>query len=396
MWTDRLIASLAGRVYFVLVHSAAALGHSKARAFCAMRRHPCPDGPFDLWVHCSSLGELETARPLLLLYSEKNPGHSLLVTFFSPSGFDAVQVISDTVSITALPWDIPSSVRQFLQKARPKKAVFIQYDLWPALMQGMDAHQIPWGVAFYKHTKKGGYFHRMLQKAHFVSTQTKEDEFLLRSFLPADKAVCVGDGRFDNVLRRSQSIPSFPPAWNSFHDLTGYGVFGSIWPDDASLILPLLARFPHLKWILAPHDVSEKNITFWEEKIPMPWVRFSKLSNETAPAKVILLDTVGHLFDLYSGAQFAYIGGGVHRKLHNILEPLAWNVPTAFASSGETNHWEAVAAVEYGCAASVSTPIELARKVAEWDKERPRAVDFIREHTGATGRLMRLVESLQG
>jgi 3-deoxy-D-manno-octulosonic-acid transferase len=386
------------------VRAAALLGHRRAQALLRFRSStPIPNGPFDLWIHCASHGEWETVQPVVLRYRTEHPSDRILITFFSPSGLHASIPTSLNASIATLPWDTPRAVRDFLDRTQPKRLVLVQYDLWPALLHACRTRRIPWGVVNARWTPSLRWTRNLWQSASWITVQTSEDAAHFRRL--GLNAQAVGDTRFDNVVERaSQPLPFnwLPPAFAAFNDAQGLVVLGSVWPEDAPLVLPLIARFPEYKWLVVPHDVGEESLRFWASKIPVPHLRWSQLEGVNVEdsgrilhpenARALVVDRVGLLFSLYSLASFAYVGGGRSDGQHNYWEPLAWGVPTAIAHEGLEARTDAREAVDAGFLHPAHDAENLREQWVRWQNNPPQGCTaWMQQKGGASEATLRAI-----
>ena len=404
MWIDALLAPFAGQLFRAGVRAAALLGHRRAQALLRFRSStPIPSGPFDLWIHCASHGEWETVQPVVRRYRAEHPSDRILITFFSPSGLHASIPTSLNASIATLPWDTPRAVRDFLDRTQPKRLVLVQYDLWPALLHACRTRRIPWGVVNARWTPSLRWTRNLWQSASWITVQTSEDAAHFRRL--GLNAQAVGDTRFDNVVERaSQPLPLnwLPPAFAAFNDAQGLVVLGSVWPEDAPLVLPLIARFPEYKWLVVPHDVGEESLRFWASKIPVPHLRWSQLEGVNVEdsdrtlhpenARALVVDRVGLLFSLYSLASFAYVGGGRSDGQHNYWEPLAWGVPTAIAHEGLEARTDAREAVDAGFLHPAHDAENLCEQWVRWQNNPPQGCTaWMQQKGGASEATLRSI-----
>jgi len=405
---------LPGALYVGALRGAAMKGHRKARAMLAVRRQQVlPEGPFDLWIHAASLGEYLMSKPLLDLAQQD--GLRVLVTSFSTSGAEIAQRELDTGhsapkassahTLTAhfafAPLDRPKAVRSFLARTQPQQVLFMKYDLWPVMTAELHRSRIPYSVAFAEVKPRATRLwvwnpleRPMWAGAAHVFHQTLES---LERWTRAGytNGHLSGDGRFDQVGKRPA-----PLGVEAFTDFRPVLVLGSSWQPEENLLLPLLLRFPELKVILAPHDVSRTaDIT---ARLPVPAIRWSEFEQHAptvkGEARILLVDTVGDLAALYACGDLALVGGAFGPGLHNILEALAHGLPVVCGPKIE-GHWEAI---------HPEAPVTLLPKnaqpsdLAQWLKERlekpallqtekVKAQAFIAQHCGASQRVWEIL-----
>lgn len=314
-----------------------------------------------IWVHCASLGEFEQARPLLEHFrAMKNPPQ-IALSFFSPSGYvpQAQTPLADEVYY--LPWDFVRQQQKFVESIQPQLCILIKYEFWPNLIHVLQSKNIPivsvssrfnpqqflfkpWGKWLLKYLAQVNSF--------FVQDQPSKD--VLKQ-MGIEQVQVVGDTRMDRV---SQLLDR-PIASEKVQALKGipYGVLGSSWPEDEALFWPLLDRLPQQKWVVAPHDISEKRLQQIENLSGKSWTRWSTSSSEELlNSSYILVDTIGELKHLYAHAQWAYVGGGMGTKgLHNILEAGIYGIPVIIGKNYQ-RFQEAIDLIEAGGVFSVSNP----------------------------------------
>lgn len=331
---------LPGALYAFAVTCAAFAGHQKAGAMLQARRNQSiPEGPFDLWVHVASLGEYLMAKPLL--DTAQKAQLRVLVSFFSTSGAEIAK--GNEAHFAFLPFDRAKAVDAFLTRVQPRQVLFIKYDLWPALVSGLQRRAIPYSVAFAQvqsastRLKSWNFLERsMWRGAQHVFHQTSESLTLWKEANFSNGRLS-GDGRFDQVGQVEA-----PEGIKAFTDFRPVLVAGSTWQPEEDLLLPLLMRFPELKVILAPHAISR--VAALESRLPVPSIRWSQFYQTSHSAKeearVLLVDTLGDLPALYACGNLGLVGGAFGPGLHNILEALAHGLPVACGPHVE-GHWEA-------------------------------------------------------
>ena len=326
-----------------------------------------------IWFHCASLGEFEQGRPLMEQFRERYPQCVILVTFFSPSGFDIRKDTPVADRVWYLPLDTPGNARRFLRLVRPSMAFFVKYEYWFNFLKELKRADIPVfvvsavfrpGQVFFRWY--GRWFLKQLRHITWFFLQNGEAKTLLESHGIKNFTV-TGDTRFDRVSATVSQPKDFPLV-EKFCTGSRVMVCGSTWPEDEALILPLVVnRKIPLKYIIAPHEVHEARIASLVaaiRKTPgMPVgqhaiVRLSELTKGNASrAKVLVVDSIGQLAHLYRYASFAFIGGGFGTGLHNILEAVSFGKPVMF---GPDHHKfaEAGELIRLGGAVSVRDPDE--------------------------------------
>lgn len=362
-----------------------------------------------VWFHCASLGEFEQGRPLMEAYAQEHPGHKIVLTFFSPSGYEVRKTWPGAAYVFYLPLDTAANARAFLDAVRPRLAVFVKYEFWYYMLRELRRREVvtlcvsaifrPEQVFF---KPWGGFFRRMLGCFTHIFTQNEASVALLRKAgLP--RASAAGDTRFDTVVRTAAAQPRVLPLIDAFtDDWVPVFIIGSSWPEDMPALTPLLQEYQdQLRFIVAPHEINESNLRLVEEALPGRVVRYSRAEAGTvAEARVLLMDNVGLLSQLYRFGHFAYIGGAFGKGLHNTLEAAAFGMPLFF---GPTYHkfQEAQDLVALGCAFPVSSGKELLAAFAPlFHREDARltvqdlSLDYVHDHSGATRKIMRWLDGV--
>ncbi|MCA6364558.1 MAG: 3-deoxy-D-manno-octulosonic acid transferase [Bacteroidetes bacterium] len=357
-----------------------------------------------IWMHCASLGEFEQGRPILEALRREKPGHRLLLTFFSPSGFEVRKNYTGADIICYLPADTPANARKFAELVKPQAAIFIKYEFWLNHLNELRARQVPHilvaGIfrpsqAFFK--PWGGIFREALQGYTHVFVQDEQSEKLLRG-IGITHLSRGGDPRFDRVADIAAQSRSIPVA-EAFAANASVFVAGSTWPADEQLLIPALAPYLLSKWklLIAPHELGETHLQQIEkllaqEKLPpASIIRFSAATPQTATsATVLIVDNIGMLSALYGFGQAAYIGGGFGKSIHNTLEAAVWNVPVIFGPRHQKFN-EALGLLSCGGGFAVNDENSLKQILAEIlsdtgfsSQAGKKAGHYVQQHKGAT------------
>jgi len=354
-----------------------------------------------VWFHASSLGEFEQGRPVIEAYRKTWPECKILLTFFSPSGYEVRKNYELADWVFYLPLDTLRNARRWMETVRPGKAIFIKYDFWFNILRALKQQQVPvyfisvmfrTGQHFFRWY--GGWSRRQLDAVTWFFAQNGETEELLHS-IGKQNVTVTGDTRFDRVFAISTHRQSFPLVEQFAGDNRVF-ICGSTWKEDEALLLPLIRRRdPGLKFILAPHDPSPDRINYIMARLEQPVIRYSELNRENAgQAGILLIDSVGILAQLYQYATLAYVGGGFGSGIHNIQEPVTFGVPVFFGP-GYHKFKEAVDLVALGGVFCVNSPEELIRKTDLILADRPvyqciSAIcsHYVDENRGATEKIM--------
>ncbi len=290
-----------------------------------------------IWVHCASLGEFEQGRPVIEAFKAAHPGWRILLTFFSPSGYENKKKYPHVDYVFYLPVDTPANQKKFLDIWQPDMAVFIKYEYWYNFFGGLAKRGIKTyvvsaifrpGQHFFRFY--GKWFRKHLRNITHFFVQDEASRLLLEKY--GIKHVTVsGDTRFDRVYLLGMSAQSFPLIKQFAADHTTI-VAGSTWPKDEKLLADLLrSSNDRLRLIIAPHEVHEENIARLEKELGGFVCRYSKQSGRLPDhVRVMIIDSIGILSQLYQYGDMAYVGGGFGKGIHNILEAATFGIPVIF------------------------------------------------------------------
>jgi 3-deoxy-D-manno-octulosonic-acid transferase len=286
-----------------------------------------------VWLHAASLGEFEQGRPILSYIRAQYPNHLLVLTFFSPSGYEVRKNYSGVDLVTYLPLDTKLHAQRFLDIVKPELAIFVKYEFWYHYLTQLQQRHIPTlliSAAFRPDQiffrSYGKLFRQMLAGFNHIFVQTASSLQLLQQEGFSNVSF-AGDTRFDRVSLLPTEFAEVPGI-AAFVDGSPVLVAGSSWPAEESILAACMQnpRFKHWKVILAPHEISENHLQQIEKLFPNA-VRYSQL-NTNCSASVLIIDNVGMLTRMYAYAKVAFVGGGYGKAgLHNILEPAAYGVP---------------------------------------------------------------------
>lgn len=319
------------------------------------------------WFHVASLGEYEQAKPVIAKLKSERPGILILLSFFSPSGYDvATKKLQANVDyITYIPLDRKSWAFEFVNALNPSIAFFAKYDLWYHHILALSQNNIPvilFSASFrpsQKYFKSDGFFRQILFKLDQIYTQNQTSINLLNQ-IGYSKGVLAGDTRFDRVMETARSPKSFPEieTWVQGRKVM---VLGSVWEEDINIIIPLINQEKDYLWIIAPHDLSPEPMDAWASSIQLPSIKYSQSKNFEGK-QVLFIDNIGMLSSLYQYGDLAYVGGAFGKGLHNILEPLGFGIPVLFGSLKNNSKFpESEQSVNEGCGFSVKNEMELKR-----------------------------------
>ncbi len=354
-----------------------------------------------IWVHTASLGEFEQGLPVIRALKQAYPAHKVLVTFFSPSGYEVKKNSRDADLITYLPLDTLRNTRRFLEIVHPELALFVKYEIWPNYLKGLSERSIPSILisgrfipeqVFFKWY--GGFMRKALNRITHYFVQDERSAELLSELEFSDITVS-GDTRFDRVneiLERDNSL-DFMESFKGDHLCF---VMGSTWPEDEALLKEFLTHAPgNLKITVAPHDIKEAHLASLKELVPGETIFYSGLGGQDpSDYRVLILDTIGMLTKVYAYADLAYVGGGFATGLHNTLEPAVFGIPV-ITGPQYRGFREAEDLVELGGISVVSGSEGFTKRILELvdsKQERKRQGEinmrYVAGKKGATGKIM--------
>ncbi len=366
-----------GIAMYSLLLRFAALFNTKAKLFVNGRRTIFEQlaqkvNPDDqpIWFHFASLGEFEQGRPVLEALKAKYPQQQLVVTFFSPSGYE-IRKNYALADVFYLPLDTATNAKKFIAIVKPKMAIFTKYEFWFHYFKTLNQQHIPLYLIsgifrpnqiFFK--GYGGFYRGILKFVTHFFVQNPESVQLLKS-IGLNHVSLSGDTRFDRVYANAQQPKKLPEIEVFCKDAPIF-IAGSTWPEDEQLLVSLVKKQTHWKLIIVPHEIGEKHIATIEHLFPQA-IRLSVFSSQLAAEasthviaqpQVLIIDNIGMLSSLYQYAQLAYIGGGFGAGIHNTLEAAAFGLPVIFGPKYD-KFQEAKDLIEIGAAKSIQNTNEL-------------------------------------
>ncbi|GAA4804359.1 glycosyltransferase N-terminal domain-containing protein [Olivibacter ginsenosidimutans] len=353
------------------------------------------------WFHFASLGEFEQGRSVLEAYRENFPKKKIVITFFSPSGYEVRANYEKADYVFYLPADTIKNARQFVNLIHPEEVFVIKYEFWHNYFKELHQRQIPLYLVSAIFRKNQLYFkwygkpfRSTLRYVSHYFTQNQESIQLLQ-YIGLNNASLTGDTRFDRVAHlplQKKEIPAITPFVQQHPVL----VAGSTWLPDEERIAELLQNYPDWKLIMAPHIINEDHLQALDAKFTNS-VRFSQLDIARYPDQlihqVLIIDNIGMLSYLYGYADIAYIGGGFGTGIHNTLEAATYGVPVIFGPKYD-KFQEAKDLITIGAAFSIQQQQDLIKvfeklQVPEFRKEAGnQAYQYVQQQAGATGRIM--------
>lgn len=349
-----------------------------------------------VWIHAASLGEFEQGRPVIEQLKSCYPDIKIVLTFFSPSGYEIRKNYPNADYIFYLPTDRPNNIKEFLDAVSPEAAIFIKYEFWLGYIEALHARGIPTYLisAIFRRNSVffkpwGGLWRKALRKFRKIYVQDEASLKLLTE-LGVDSAVVAGDTRFDRVADIARAAKKLPFI-DHFKGDTPLFVAGSTWGHDEELIVALANNHPDIKFIIAPHEINEVRIQRIINDAHGSVARYTTMSKQDiSNAQILILDTIGMLSSVYRYARWAYIGGGFGRGIHNTLEAATFGLPIAF---GPNYHKfkEACDMISIGSAQSIGSIAELEawfNPISDcgdrWQRSSSAAHTYTNQNCGAT------------
>lgn len=322
-----------------------------------------------IWFHAASLGEYEQGLPIIEEFKSKLPNHKIVLTFFSPSGYEVRKNTKAADIVVYLPLDTPTNARKFVALVRPEKAFFIKYEFWPNYLNELYKKQIPTYLISGIFREKqmffkwyGGFYRDALKTFHHFFVQNSSSKDLLLKLNKTNVTVS-GDTRFDRVasiLEKDNSLDFIENFKNNKLTI----VIGSSWPKDEELLINFINNTSYqIKFIIAPHNIKETQIENLKNSISKKTVLFSDFESDSSiPLEnydVFIINTIGILTKIYSYANIAYVGGGFGNPgVHNILEPATFGIPIVIGPN-YSHFAEAIALTNMGGCIAISNQKEL-------------------------------------
>lgn len=358
-------------------------------------------------MHCASLGEFEQGRPLLEKIRSEYKNSFILLTFFSPSGYEVQKKYKGADLVTYLPMDGRKNAEKFLDIVRPSLAIFVKYESWFYYLKTLRENEVPTILiaAIFKAEQNyfgilGGFLRQMLNYYQHIFVQDGPSLELITHYQIRTAASISGDTRFDRV-HEIASAPFQHSIIDSFCKNSQIIVAGSSWKEDEEMLSEYIKDHPEIKAIIAPHEIDAKSIARLQSLFPNG-VLLTEVNEQIAPsANVLIINTMGMLSRLYRWSTISYIGGGFNKSgIHNILEAAVYGKITVFGPSYHRSG-EAEALVSQGGAYTYRNYAELKgvldnlfRKPVERQKGESTALHFVHKNLGATNIILDFIRKL--
>lgn len=402
----RLLYTCFVYLYSAVIHIAA-LKNKKARLWVEGRKlvgkqlAELPHKGY-YWFHAASLGEFEQGRPLMEKLKRENAEAKILLTFFSPSGYEVRKKYAFADVVLYLPADTPANVKRFMESVQPAAAFFIKYEFWFNYLYALKQQQVPCYLVSgvfranqHFFAAYGTWFRKQLHSfTHFFLQD--ETSYRLLQKLGFTNCTISGDTRYDRCLENAAQKKDIPEV-RLFAGNHVVLVAGSTWPAEERILAESFPKWPeNTRLIIAPHEIHLEHLQAIEDMFPCPVLRFSHANEESLlKHRVLLIDNIGMLSSLYAYAQIAFIGGGFHNRLHNVLEAAVYGMPVLFGNHHEKNQ-EAQELIQAGAALSVNSADSLQNILQELIHNKQKtarmkaaSAQFVAQRAGATERIYR-------
>lgn len=394
-----------GISFYGLIVSVFSIFNSKAKLFCQGRKNifdhiekTIDSTKRHIWFHFASLGEFEQGRPVLEKIKELHPQKRIVITFFSPSGYEVRKNYPLAAGVFYLPLDTPGNAKKFVSLINPEMAIFTKYEFWYHYFKTLNDRNTPLYLisGIFRPNQiffswYGSFHRKILSFVDHFFVQNKESVDLLKS-LKLENTSLSGDTRFDRVAENAQSPRKVTPVENLWTNSPVF-IAGSTWPADERLIAVLIKQQPDWKFIIAPHEIDEHHILEIERLVPGA-TRYSKFLTGTSVAQTLIIDNIGLLSSLYQYADISYIGGGFGAGIHNTLEAAAFGIPIIFGPKYD-KFQEAKDLIDLQAGRSIETESDLASAFIHFDGNDEAgkiAQKYVNEKTGSTRQILEFIE----
>ena len=356
-----------------------------------------------IWFHAASLGEFEQGRPLMERIRRQYPEYKILLTFFSPSGYEVRKNYQEADVICYLPFDTPRNARRFVKLANPCMAFFIKYEFWQNYLKNLQKHHVPtYSVSSIFRKNQvffrwyGGKYFKVLTRFTHLFVQNEVSKELLAT-LNIRNVDVVGDTRFDRVIEIFEQAKQLPLV-EQFKKNSMVMVAGSSWQPDEDIFIRYFNEHPEMKLIIAPHVIGESHLTEIIGKLKRPYVRYTQATPENVEqADCLIIDCFGLLSSIYRYGEIAYVGGGFGVGIHNVLEAAVYGIPVLFGPNN-LRFQEARQLLETKGCFEIHNYEEFKEKMDRLMTDAPYlekcgklSGDYVKQHAGASDKVMKAV-----
>ncbi len=398
------IYSICIHVYGILIvlvslfnDKASLMYKGQCRTFALLRDKLDPTARY-VWFHAASLGEFEQGRPVIEQLKIEQPDTKIVLTFFSPSGYEVRKNYAGADIVCYLPLDTPRSARRFVKMVNPAQAIFIKYEFWPNYLLALQAEQVPtYSIsAIFRPNQLffqwyGTWYKKLLKTFKHIFVQ---DEVSLKLLAEngISNATVAGDSRFDRVVDLVGQSKSIPLVEAFVKDAEKVIVAGSTWPKDEELLVGYLKEHKDVKLILVPHEIHEAHLSGIFKLLGTDFIRYTQANEQNIlSTNCLVVDTIGLLSSIYRYTNIAYIGGGFGVGIHNTLEAAVYGVPVVFGPTYQKFR-EARELIAVGGAFSIdgydSLQLQLDQLFVD-QKVGQAAGEYVQKNIGATEKILK-------
>ncbi|MCU4157896.1 3-deoxy-D-manno-octulosonic acid transferase [Carboxylicivirga sp. A043] len=354
-----------------------------------------------VWIHAASLGEFEQGRPIIEKIKEQHPAYKIVLTFFSPSGYEVRKNFDLADHVMYLPADTKRNARQFLDAINPQKVFFIKYEFWYHFLRELSKRSIPvFGVSMIFRKEQtffkpyGAWFRKMLSAFDKFYVQDEVSGDLLKGIGFSNYSV-AGDTRFDRVRDIALESKDFDVVERFVGDLKQVIVAGSSWAPDEDILIDYIQNVnKEVKLIIAPHEIHDEHIQQIESKLKVSYFKYTEAEIAPSDARVLIINTIGMLSAIYKYGQVAYVGGGFGVGIHNTLEAATYSMPVFFGPNYK-KFKEARDLIEAGGGFSIKSKEAFIKQVESFwndasllDASSKSAGEYVNRMCGATDQIM--------
>ena len=369
--------------------------------------------PKIIWVHCASLGEFEQGRPVIEKLKSQYSNSKLLLTFFSPSGYEIRKDNKVADWVYYMPMDGRYSANRFLEIVKPSLVIFVKYEFWYYYLKKIQQNNIPLLLISALFRENSGFFkwygelqRKMLSFFSHIFAQNQESKKLLDSIGMSNKCSISGDTRFDRVIEIAENASSIPTI-EKFIGSNKTFIAGSTWPADEEMLQNAMQAINDrsLKLIIAPHEINKEHISQLKKQF-QDAILYSELQtsipdqirDKSQTSNILIIDNIGMLSRLYKYAYITYVGGGFGKGIHNTLEAAVYGKPVLFGPAYEKYN-EAIELINTGGAISISnaeeciaTIIKLLQDNDEYFNYCKNAKEYVYANKGATEKILQFIQ----
>ena len=401
-------------IYFLFIRLAALFGHRKARLMVegqkdirlAMSDERLAAFKGAIWIHVSSVGEFEQARPLIERLKVKGERLKIVLTFFSPSGYELRKNYDKVDAVYYLPFATRRNAKRFLDALQPSKAIFVKYEFWPAYLRELKKRNIStYNIsAIFRENQLffrpwGKWYLNLLRCFTHIFVQDGPSRALLAKHGITNVSI-TGDTRFDRVKAVMENglganNERLAPIQHFTAGCEQVIVAGSTWPKDEELLVRYLNKHPNTKLVLVPHEIDEEHLHFIFNLFQGRFVRYSRATQTSLiHANVLVIDTIGLLSSIYRFGQVAYIGGGFGVGIHNTIEAAVYGVPVIFGPN-YLHFREAKGLIAAGGARSIRNYEELEAALTtaleQHETIGAKSAEYVASELGATEKIYKAI-----